>query len=150
VGRIKPRLIACAGYGIEPLPNGERRFPGIIGILGWHTATDMDWKQTGTGSVNNEVFDMGFSPNELVMFGKQGSPDLLKKGLSIHVMGSVEDSHPLSSSGKVLSREEAQDSRGKVLNAPLIRAQRLVVLNKAFMKDYPLCFEETFMSGAKD
>ena len=37
-----------------------------------------------------------------------------------------------------------------MLNAPLIRAQRLVVLHKAFLKDSPLCFEETFNQAAND
>ena len=150
VGRIKPRLVLCAGFGMEPVPNGERQFPGIIGILGWHSASDMDWKKNGTGSVAGELFDMGTNPKEIVMFGVQGHTDDVKKGLSVHVLGPVTGTHPLTASGKILSREDAERARGTVLDAPLINVERIVVLHKAFKKVYPLCFEETFMLGAKN
>jgi len=150
VGRLKPRLVLCAGFAIEPVPSGEREFPGVIGILGWHTATEMDWKKTGTGTVDGALYDIGTSPDEQIIFGTEGKPTDIKKGLKLHVLGPVGvEQYFLSASGKLLDQEEAKDSKQTVLRAPLIHADRVVVLHKQFAKVYPLCFEETFMEGAK-
>jgi hypothetical protein len=150
VGRLKPRLVLCAGFAIEPVPEGERRFPKVIGILGWHAATDMDWKKNGVASVGGALFDVGTNPDELIIFGTQGAASDVKKGIEVHVLGPVQGTFPLTPSGKLLTDEEAKETKGTVQQAPLVKAERVVVLHKQFMGVYPLCFQETFMNGATE
>ncbi len=145
VGRLRPRLILAAGFAIAPLPEGERNVEGVIGILGWHHGTDVDWKKSGFATVDGELFDLLLDPKGTVLFGTEGGKSDIKKGLKVHLDGAFADgTFGISKSGKLISEAEAEKSKKQLHEVPVIEAERVVVLHKAFSKVYRYCFSDSF------